>query len=219
MVSNGRKAERSLARRKPRLDPRPRLLVVCEGIVTEQHYFEFFRREVRAAVDVVLDSDGGTPLTLVRRAIREKESADRSARRTGDAGSKYAEVWCVFDIDEHPYIEEAQSEAKRNSIQLAISNPCFELWLLLHFQEQTAYLERHHAQSACRLHVKDYEKVPDLEALKPKYETAVARAALLASRNDQDNEPGRNPSTSVHVLTERLRSLGQLTATNARRSE
>jgi hypothetical protein len=53
------------------------------------------------------------------------------------------EVWCVFDVDEHPKLAEARDQANANGIQLAVSNPCFELWLLLHFQEHRAHAGGH----------------------------------------------------------------------------
>ena len=33
------------------------------------------------------------------------------------------------------------ASAGANGIRLAISNPCFELWLILHFQDHTAWLD------------------------------------------------------------------------------
>lgn len=207
MVSKGRKAAKELRRRKPIFDARLRVLIVCEGIVTEKEYFEAFRRRIRAAINVIVDDNGGTPKTLVERAVSEKRKAAERAHRDGDSGSAYDEIWCVFDIDEHPFVQDARVQAAAHKIKLAITNPCFELWFLLHFRDQTAYIDRQELQSVCREFIPGYRKSAPAHVLDPRYDSAVERAARLEARNKRDGEPDRNPSTNVHVLLERLREL------------
>jgi RloB-like protein len=209
MVSKGRKVARELQRRRPLLDPRPRILVVCEGSATEPDYFAEFSQDLRAVISLVVDDEGGTPKTLVERAVAEKQKAERLARRSGDLSSRFSEIWCVFDIDQHPLVPDARQQAQAHGINLAVSNPCFELWLLLHFRDQNAFISRQSAQSACRHHMPGYQKHPDLELLRPGYDAAVLRATQLSSRNMRDGEPEKNPSTEVHLLTERLSHFGR----------
>ena len=73
-------------------------------------------------------SPGGEPKALVQRAVEKKKDAERLARSQKDSNLRYDQVWCVFDIDEHRLIPEAKQQAVANGIELAISNPCFELW-------------------------------------------------------------------------------------------
>jgi hypothetical protein len=112
-------------------------VLYCEGEQTEPAYFEALRREpdVRdvAAVDLrVEDSAGGSsPLALVRMAVDARE---RSVREEGEID----EIWCVFDVEwptNHPNLQQAIDLARGNGVFLAISNPCFEIWLILHFRE------------------------------------------------------------------------------------
>lgn len=208
MVSKGRKRARELERRPPRIDPRPRILVVCEGTVTEPAYLYDLSHDLRAVVNVVVDEAGVGPKACVERAVKEKHKVRRAAKAAGDDGSLYADIWCVFDIDDHPQIPDARQQAAAHGIRLAISNPCFELWLLLHFQAQTAFLDRYSAQSICRGHMPGYVKKAPFDALKPLYDAAVSRATDLHARNERDEEPDKNPSTGVHVLTERIRTFG-----------
>jgi hypothetical protein len=134
MVGWGR-FRHSLRRRPARFDPRPRILILCEGKVTEPSYFrDFQHQEKNRLVDVVIDDEGGVPKTLVERAVARRKEAEREARLQKDKYLRYDEVWCVFDIDSHPNLPDARQQARANGIELAISNPCFELWLLLHFQ-------------------------------------------------------------------------------------
>src|ERR1700674_3085350 len=119
---------KQLKRQRARLDVRPRVLIVCEGRVTEPEYINVVRvREKINLVTIIVDDAGGTPKTLVDRAVEEKKRTARSQF------GRYDEVWCVFDFDEHPFIPEAKQKAQANGIRVAMSNPCFELWLMLHF--------------------------------------------------------------------------------------
>lgn len=77
---------------------------------------------------------GGVPKTVVELAVKLKKESEGQARRRRDVNLRYDHIWCVFDIDEHPFVPEARQQARDNRIDVAVSNPCFELWLLLHFQ-------------------------------------------------------------------------------------
>jgi hypothetical protein len=135
------------------------------------------------------------PKTLVERASELKKIAEREARRQKDDFLKYDEVWCVFDVDAHPNLADALQQARANSILLAVSNPCFELWLLLHFQDQRAHLERSQAQAVCRDLIRGYERLAPFELLAPLHEEAVARARALDKWQFEQKRVGGNPST------------------------
>src|SRR3982750_4853087 len=108
-----RQRERPLRRRSPSLEPRPRVLVLCEGAVTEFEYFDGLRREERnKLVEVEIDFKGGAPKTLVERAANRKKESEEEARRARDENLKYDEVWCVFDVDEHPRLPDARQQAR-----------------------------------------------------------------------------------------------------------
>lgn len=201
----------SLRRRAPRLEPRPRILILVEG-TTEAEYFDLTRREERLRlVEVVLDTRGGVPKTLVERAAEQKKQARRDARRMRDDNVAYDEVWCVFDVDEHPKLEDAKVQARDNDINIALSNPCFELWLLLHFHDQTAHVHRHQVQKRCASEcVEGYAKhvTPEVfRLLTERYADAVRRALALEAWHASRGTQGNNPSTYVYKLTERLRTI------------
>ena len=71
-----------------------------------------------------------------------KREAERVAKRQRDSYLAFDEVWCVHDVDDHPRLDEARIMARDNDISLAVSNPCFELWLLLHFREDPGMQDR-----------------------------------------------------------------------------
>ena len=202
-----------LRRRKWITEVRPRVLICCEGKVTEPSYLNALRAELRIRlvhVEVVGGDVGGSnPKTLVDYAVERKEQAEGDARREKDDNLKYDEVWCVFDVDVHEHVADAKQKASANGIRLAISNPCFELWLLLHFQDQRQYIERHEAQSACRAHMPRYEKEVPFELVFPHHQEAVDRAVALDEWQREQGRPGGNPSTGVHQLTERIMELSR----------
>jgi len=200
------KRDRDLRRREPRRERRRRILILCEGRRTEPGYFRALRSAFRNRLVVVeIDDRTGVPKTLVEHASERKKEAEREARSRRDPFLAYDEVWCVFDVDEHPHLPDARQQARDNGINLAISNPCFELWALLHFQHQTAYLERQNVQRKLRRHLPGYDKDLPFERLHPAYEQAVERAQELERRCETAGKRGDNPSTGVHALTERIR--------------
>lgn len=194
-----------LRRRPASREPRRRILVVCEGEVTEPKYFRGLRRGLRnPAIEVEIDEQHGTPRTLVARAARRKKDAAREARRQRDAFLAYDEVWCVFDVDDHPLLPDAKQQARDNGISLAISNPCFELWALLHFCDQTAEQPRQRIRQLLKAYIPDYDKELPAPTLMPHLAKAMARARHLEHLAALAGEPGKNPSTGVHLLIERI---------------
>ena len=196
----------SLKRRRPRRNPLPRVLIVCEGIRTEKGYFQSLRHAERIPIDLEILA-GGTPKTLVERAVKRKREADTTAKKSGDPNSRFDEVWCVFDVDEHPFLPEAKQQAADNQIQVAVSNPCFELWVLLHFRDQNRHIERSKVQHACRQELPGYEKALPSDKLFPKYPEALKRAQELDKWQNSRNKAGGNPSTGAYLLVEKLKSF------------
>jgi hypothetical protein len=206
VVSKRRRDDKPIARRGPTRQPRRRILIVCEGSSTERGYFQSFQHAVRnPRVHVEVAREHGVPMTVVEDAARLKEEAEDAARRERDENLRWDEVWCVFDVDEHPRLNEARQRAKASALLLAVSNPCFELWAVLHFQEQRAHLARDKARATLQRHMLGYDKALDFEKMHPGYSDAVRRARALDGEAEKHGAPGRNPTTGVHGLTESIR--------------
>jgi hypothetical protein len=161
-------------------------------------------------VDVeVADIDATDPKSLVELASESKREARRRSRKTGDPNESYDEVWCIFDVDTHENLREACDQAKGNDVHLAISNPCFELWLLLHFQSQTRNLDSRAALQELRHHLTNYDKTIDsLSELSGKFETAKSRAIALERKHELDETPfpSDNPSSKVWMFVDAVGS-------------
>ena len=95
--------------------------------------------------------------------------------------------------------------ARDNGIDLAVSNPCFELWLLLHFRENPGMQHRAKVKEMLKKHVPEYAKHIDYSAFSEGYSSAVKRAEQLDKFAEDSKSPGHNPSTGVYILAEFIR--------------
>ncbi|HET7461356.1 MAG TPA: RloB family protein [Longimicrobium sp.] len=202
--------DRPLRRRAAFRDPLPLMLVVCEGQVTEPQYFDGFRHVHGAStVRVVVKSPGGDPRALVERAVALRAEAAAQARRSRDPNLAYDEVWCVFDVDEHARADAARLLAEREAVHLAVSNPCFELWLLLHLADHAAHVTAAQAGRLLRKHLPGYDKHLRFDDFAAGYADAARRAESLGRRLAGAGRADGNPSTGVYRLTERIREFGK----------
>lgn len=146
---------------------------------------------------IVVVFKNGAPVEVVRDAGRRRLDND------------FDDAWAVCDVDEFE-TEKATTEAGRKGVGLAWSNPCFELWLILHLSAQNSHLEN--GDKACerlsKLLGKEFNKTElDFTDFKPGIEDAIGRAKSL------DQPPSANPSTNVWAV---LESLGFNQAASAR---
>ena len=118
-------------------------VLATEGTDTEKQYFEGLFGSSKVKIEV-LDT-GTTGLS----------SPGHVLKRLSDFEDKYEldandEPWLVIDVDHHrpDSLSQVCQEATQKGFQLAVSNPCFELWLRLHFAEAEL------ADTRCK-HLKD----------------------------------------------------------------
>jgi hypothetical protein len=180
------------------------------------------RQRLRDALVVIeIGKTTGSPLQLVEAAVAHKATAEQQARRERDENLRYDHVWCVLDVDSHASLDAAVRLGNREGISLAVSNPCFELWLLLHFQDHTAHVTAAGLVSLLRSHISGYDKHVDCALIGGRYSDAEHRADLLVKRHEQNGTTGENPSTSVHELIKQMlaaaeRSVGGSTNIRSR---
>ena len=183
-------------------------MVLVEGQRTEDGYLVPLRRELRDKVLINIDNAGGAPLTLVQRAVELKRQTEREASR--GRGRAFDELWCVFDRDEHPNVAEALELARINGINVALSNPCIELWFILHFEDQTAEIHRHQAQDRSEQLLGCGKTLTPAatDLMYHLHADARNRAQSLDAKHEGDGSPPRsNPSSDVWKLIDRARKL------------
>lgn len=204
-----RRFERNYSRR----EERPCIYIYTEGEVTEPGYFRALKSDLRlSSVNIKVLGTGYNTKSLVDYVVAERERISIN-QEAGD------EVWVVFDRDD--FIDEfnnAINKAVAHEIRVAYSNECFELWYLLHFELYSSDTGRNEyfKKLSARLktetegRVSRYEKNRNdmytiLRVLQP---VAIKNAKkLLASYETSKNYVKNCPSTTVHLLVERLNSL------------
>jgi hypothetical protein len=145
------------------------------------------------ALDIELRPEHSVPLPLVEQAVKRAQDPEVD------------ECWCVFDVEwprNHPNLVEAVALAERHDVRLAISNPCFEVWLILHHRDQTAFLDTAGADKLSRKLDRRPGKSIDASVYMPLRAEAVRRALLLDRRHGRDGTalPHNNPSSGMHAL-------------------
>ncbi|MDE2988503.1 MAG: RloB family protein [Chloroflexota bacterium] len=200
-------ARRRRSRIRPHQRPtesRPRILILCEGQKTEHVYFAALKVEMRlSSVRVWRPSKVRGPRGLTR-------AADDA--RLNDPGLD--EIWCVLDQDgREEEVRQFAAWHDRTSrrrggprIEAVISDPCFEYWLLLHFEYTTRPFDKvggcEQSTRMLRRHVNDYRKGDRrfFESLRGLRDTAIENAERAA-------RAGPSPGTDIGRLIQRLREL------------
>lgn len=187
----------------------PVVYLICEGSETEIRYFKKFRSR-ECNIDIV-------PIPS------QYKSADKlvqKARATIGYSPYYPDegdiIWCVFDCDDNTnaMLSKAKLVAIKEGYQIAYSNPSFEVWFLLHFNNQTTPVEN--CEAVIKLlkkkgRLEQYEKNKEVyEQLKPLQEAAIGRAkkrvAVLQAEHTEILSRESDPVTTVAELVEYLNS-------------
>ncbi|MCI9889787.1 RloB domain-containing protein [Micrococcales bacterium 31B] len=153
------------------------------------------------AINIEIAWKGQLPLQLVRRAARDKNN-------------DYADIdqyWCIFDVESpkpHPGLEAAVREAAREGIKLAISNPCFELWLILHREDSTKYLSSAEARTMFEKTFGVKSKHVNVAFTDAQISAAIRRSKQLETRHEANasTTPDNNPSTTMYQFIEAIYS-------------
>jgi hypothetical protein len=163
---------------------------------------------------------GLDPLGVVQRTVVERNELARKSEREVDF------VWAVFDKDDADLNEaridrfqQAFTLAAAENISIALSNECFELWLLLHFDDVTIgepiprkdlydCLEEAARQQEGHNDFKyEHGKPAVLSIVKEHGDEAAATARAAALRATVENLPriAANPSTDMDLIVTALR--------------
>ena len=157
----------------------------------------------------------GVPYTIAEKAVARAKSLglDRRSRRRKESFEEHDQVWAVFDRDNHPRFDEAVMLCESHGVRVARSNPCFELWLILHEQDYNRPDNRKKVQSALRKLCPEYDphgaKTPDCGELVTRVQEAERRGETLLESRERDGCPCGNPSTTVGRLTCEIRKANE----------
>ena len=187
------KKARPLVRKVGTLRDTSLVVIATEGSVTEDIYFRIFG-STRVQVRVIPSSGGFS----APQYIFENLESFKTEYQLGEGD----ELWVAVDLDRWPAVALSQlaADCQKAGYGLAISNPCFEIWLALHFAEPLpAALTASNLTSHLKPLLGGYRKGKfDPAPLIPLVPDAIQRAQAL------DVKPGDrwpNQATSrVHLI-------------------
>ena len=196
---------------------RRRVLIVSEGQTELTYLHELLDRLGLNRANVEMRQGQPPNPSGVLRDARQHVEADPE---------EYSRVFCVFDRDEHqsfaPVLQKIRTGGQSDEIVFAIpSVPCFEYWLLLHFENTTRPYPVSEDESSCSQVEKDLKwqmKRHRLEYRKGMKGTSrwqpIVSKLMIARENSKetlrqaDLEPDENyPYTRMHELVDYLERM------------
>ena len=206
-----RKQQRMLARREASLEGLPAVLIVCEGRETEPNYIEGLCAAYNvnlAAIDIRRGRTGTDTMSLVRTAQSAFEG-DRDFDR----------IFVVCD-SEGPVLSAARDLAAKRlrkrdgtklAIELIVSQPSFEYWLLAHFEHtDRAYRSADEAVSDLRRHLPDYDKADREIFAKVAAGLDQALQRIARIKADHLRTGVSSPDTDMPLVVEQLLSMRRM---------
>ena len=166
----------------------PNYFVFCEG-ETEVAYTEMLRSWYRLPIHIIAKKTcmNVTPALVERcKAFYVQTKNDKT--------------YLMYDLDVEGVLERLQ---KVPEATLLCSNPCFELWLLLHYVAQQGAMSSDTCVSRLKKHVPQYRK----GELSSEMQVWLMEHVEEASRRAQQLEAYGNSSTTIYRLVEDLEKL------------
>jgi hypothetical protein len=201
-----------------------RFLVVVEGVITEPEYIEAIKRSRQMrSVEVLIETGHTDPIGIVNQAKARRKEVSKT--------DPYDQVWCVFDAEAkltQPArfgLQQALDAAQRSGIPCAMSNPCFEIWLLWHQENKSAWIASDAVQSRCQAlgitHGKDGKHIKNVDSLVQDYYTDAKNRACNSGqllilkkdsapgnqaneRKDTERPEDTNPSSGMYKLIDAI---------------
>ena len=165
---------------------KPNFFVFCEG-ETEMAYVKFLRSLYRAPIQVI-PKKGKSNIS--------KDYIEKSKNEY--VQTEQDRVFLMYDLDVEGMLEQLQ---KIPNTELLVSNPCIELWFLLHYHDQKTEISSDKCFKKLQKFSKEYKKgtlsEEEKDVLTNNKELAVERAKKLAKFH--------NPSSTVYKLLEKLK--------------
>lgn len=212
--------------RPSRERPVPRKMhIYCEGEKTEPNYLKGYLSSLndQALRDVVKieDTTKNTPRQLVQEAVNSKNSGNYP---DGDV------FWVVYDREsKHKYSDHIHDQAftlaQDNNVNIAISNVCFEQWIIFHFVNSDAAYSSYDdllSNSCLKSRIKaitgqNYDKgYKDIFNLVKNDIAKAKKIALSINKRTIDSAPQGvtkahllNPYTDVPLLLDAIDNFGK----------
>jgi hypothetical protein len=172
-------------------------VIVAEGTVTEREYFQLLNDDSIIHVKCIKNRNTLPPMEALRRI---KECVHKESLKKTD------EAWVVVDKDswneEHLTALHKWAQSRSN-YGFALSNPKFEYWLLLHFEDAAGVITSEQCNRRLAKHLPNYDKhIDERKFTRDKILAATNRAKKrdIPHCTDWPHKPG----TTVYWLVEKM---------------
>jgi hypothetical protein len=183
MSRDGRKSQRKKIN--------PIFLVFCEG-KTEKAYVNFLKQKYHLPIKIVAKDTG--------QSISEKFIRNHKREIQRGNYSKEDKVFLMYDIDSAEILTRLRNIPE--TIILA-SNPCIELWFLIHYRNQNAHI----SSSQCVHDLKEFNPEYEKGKLNRNLESAFDSGQSEAVRRAEGKIEYSNPSSTVYKFIQELESV------------
>lgn len=199
-------------RAEKQVNVRPLLLMACEGVQTEPNYLNAYLHELKvkhvisARSYFIVPHKHTDPCGVLKDLLNYQDG--------GLKASDFERKWIFIDRDEirtneqsghtKENFNQALENAERKKVKVAWSNPCFEIWFLLHFVCCCTPVDRADLPAKIESYTgKEYQKNSKemFLVLREKIVDAIANARRL-EENCTNPPCDANPMTTVHKFFE-----------------
>ena len=186
------------------------ILIGTEGKnKTEIGYFNKFNRIQKTFCVRFSASNSTDSMGIVEDIKRSKDGLDF---RADDL------AFAVFDADlwgtRGKQIQQAINYAEKQEIKVILSNPCFEVWFVLHFEDgKSPYNSSNGVIDRLKQHIPDYQKSKDIFGLlRERMNEAIYHAEQLREYHEGKKTSEQNPMTDVDRVVKLLCGTGSFCA-------
>lgn len=203
MVRRATKKKRGIKTRKPK----KLILIGCEGDnQTEKLYFSHFNQLQKDYRIIFAKGIHTDPIGVVEDTIKSLEAEDLIIAE-GDFA-----ICCIdvdFTEDRKHQLDEALKKAKQKGVKVFFSNPCFEIWFLLHYRYSTRqYSSNVEVLNEIKEYISEYHKSYDVFGeIYPLTNEGIKNSKKLEEFHDKQNTNNkytRIPSSNVYKIIEEI---------------
>jgi len=195
-----------MAPKKKRFQRRPAerrykklFVIAAEGDKTESQYFAIFNSQNSIIkVDCLKGRHGSSPRHVLKRM---KKYLKKERLRDSD------EAWLVVDKDQwnNEQLTQLHEWSKeKDNYEFALSNPKFEYWLLLHFEDGTGNNSSNRCSERLKRHLPGYNKSIDKHNITQDMIDEAIRRAKARDNPPCTAWPRAIGSTTVYKLVENI---------------
>ena len=159
-------------------------LIITDAEQTEKNYFEGIKNSIPDSLknDLQIKIYSNKALAKIIDFAAEQRNKDE----------RFRNIWLVFDRDEVKNFDKLIEVAKKNKMNIAWSNPCFEIWLMSYFKN----LENIPNSKKC---CETFEKVFQ-ENTNKKYKKSEEKIYNILCENGNENSAIKRSREKYHQV-------------------